>query len=244
MSTGGNTLNSEDNALFNAELDVFLRGELPQSHIFRLGLPGEILQKAGFPENQVIELSASRLAEKARDKMHPFDVMDIKNLVSALNEPIAVFSYGDTNKAQNVIIELKKHGNNFLAGIHFDQKHRETMVSDIRTIFPKNNQKWLNWINQGKLLYANIEKLRTVVVQQRTSSTEINRPGPARNGPEETAQQRTSSAEVSYLHLEPIINLIQNNAAVKHLFPVPGYHLQMTGNEKKNTNGHRKLSRI
>lgn len=31
-------------------------------------------------------------------------------------------------------------------------------VSDIRTLYPKENVEWLNWINQGKLIY--IEKLK------------------------------------------------------------------------------------
>ncbi len=54
------------------------------------------------------------LAEKARDEKHPFALADVKNLVNAINQPIAVFSYGDKNKAQNVIAEIERNGKKFV----------------------------------------------------------------------------------------------------------------------------------
>jgi hypothetical protein len=50
-----------------------------------------------------------------------------------LQEPVAVFSYGDKGKAQNVIVELSKNGKNLLAGTHFGQG--ETNINYVRTLF-------------------------------------------------------------------------------------------------------------
>jgi hypothetical protein len=186
----------EINENFNKELDQFLQGKLEEGHIFKLGLPGDILQKTGFPE-QDIELTAKRLKEKSTQEEHPFDPADLKNLVRAINEPVAVFSFGDKNKAQNIIIDMQQNGNNYLVGIHFNQEHRGTVVSDVRSLFPKETDFWQNWINQGKLLYANTEKLQAVV-----------------------AQHQTNSGEVSRHILEPINNILQNNVGVKDCFPI------------------------
>jgi hypothetical protein len=45
--------------------------------------------------------------------------------------------------------------------------------------------------------------------------------------PEEIAQQQMNTAEVSYLHLEPILNLLHNNESVKHFYPSEDYLFQL-----------------
>jgi hypothetical protein len=187
---------AEVNEQFNEELERFLEGKLEKGHIFKLGEPGGILQRTGFPAGQEIELSATRLEEKSKAKHHPFNPADLKNLVQSINEPVAVFAYGDRINAQNVIIEIRQNGKNYLVGIHFDQQRQGTFVSSIRGLFPKETVNWLNWINQGLLLYADIGKLQAVV-----------------------AQQRTNPADVSNHNLEPIERLIRENAGVKDYFP-------------------------
>ena len=184
------------NSKFNAELNQFLQGKLPKGHIFKLGKAGGILRKTGFPIGQEIELTAKRLKEKSEDVDHPFNPADIKNLVQAINEPVAIFSYGDKEKAQNIITKIQQKGNNYLVAVHFNQDYRGIEVSDVRNVFPKDTLKWLNWINQGKLLYANTKQLQAVVTQQ-----------------------QTNPAEVSNHTLEPIINLLEKNKGVKHYFP-------------------------
>ena len=38
---------------------------------------------------------------------HPYEISEVRNMVLALNVPLAIFSYGDKEKSQNVIIELE-----------------------------------------------------------------------------------------------------------------------------------------
>ena len=210
------------NEQFNGELERFLEGKIEKGHIFKLGTPGEILLRAGFPAGQEIELSATRLEEKSKAERHPFNPGDLKNLAKAVNEPVAVFAYGDRTKAQNIIIEIQQNGKNFLVGIHFDQEYRGAEISDIRTLFPKDNHEWLNWINQGKMLYADIEKLQAIIAQQRMTSAEVGRSSLEQQAPGEAAQQRMTSAEVGGLNMEPIQKLLQEHADVKHYFPRQG----------------------
>lgn len=60
-------------------------------------------------------------------------------------------------------------------------------VSDIRGIFPKDNAEWLNWINQGKFLYMNKEKIQELI-----------------------DKQRKNLADVEYLDLDSIANVIES----------------------------------
>lgn len=163
----------KDISLFDKELQDYIDGKLNKSHIFSLGLPGEILQKCGFPANQRIELSASHLEFKSKLPRHIFDLSEIKGLEQALKNPVAVFEYGDRKKSQNVVVNIEKDGKNFLAGIHFNQATRGYEVSDIRTLYPKDNVEWLNWINQGKLIYGDKEKLQALIAQQRMNVAEV-----------------------------------------------------------------------
>ena len=159
---------------FDKELLDYKNGSLPENHIFNLGLPCEILQKCGFSKDNRIEMSASRLLFKSKLTRHPFDLADIVGIDRALQNPVAVFEYGDRTKSQNVIVNIQKDGKNFLAGIHFNQQKHGFEVSDIRTLYPKDNVEWLNWINQGKMIYGDKEKLQALTAQQRMNYAEVN----------------------------------------------------------------------
>ena len=176
----------EANERFNQELQQQIDGTLPVGHIYQLGMPGEILRASGFPLVP-IELSATRLAEKAAQENHIFDISEVKDLVRELNNPLAVFRYG--NNAKNVIVGIEHNGKQFLVGVHFNQSHRGMEVSDIRGIFPKDNAEWLNWITQGKANYLDKEKIQTLI-----------------------DKQRINLAEVEYLDLDSVANIIETFA--------------------------------
>ena len=158
------------NARFNEELQQQIDGTLPKGHVYNLGMPSGVLRSTGFP-NVPIELSASHLADKAKAPHHPFSLSKMKGLVNALQEPMAVFAYGDKGKAQNVIVEIQHDGKNFVVGIHFNQKRGSAEVSSIRGLYPKDNHEWLHWIEQGKALYLDKEKIQAIILQQQMISS-------------------------------------------------------------------------
>ena len=160
------------NTRFNEQLEQQANGTLPKGHIYQLGLPGEILRSTGIPALP-IELSSTRLAEKAAQRNHEFDITDVKELPKAMQNPIAVFSYGNKNKAQNIIVEIERNGKSFVVGLHLNQSRRGLDINDIRGIFPKNNAEWLNWITHGKMLYADKAKIQDLIDKQRTNLAEV-----------------------------------------------------------------------
>ena len=161
------------NDRFNEELELQVKGELEEGHVYKLGMPSEILLSTGVP-NLPIELSAKQLSKKAADRGHRFDVKDIANLPQAIQTPIAVFEYGNKDKSQNLIVEIERDGKKFVVGIHFNQNRRGIVVNDIRGLFNKDSHEWLNWISQGKLLYADKEKIQALIDKQRTNLAEVN----------------------------------------------------------------------
>ena len=176
------------NERFNAELDKQADGTLSSSHIYQLGHPSNPLLSTGIPDLP-IQLSASRLKAKSSEYGHDFDLREIKDLVKSMQSPVAIFSYGNKDKAQNIIVEIQKEGKNFVVGLSLNPvvggRHLE--INSIRNVFPKDNAEWLNWISQGKLLYANKEKLQDLI-----------------------DQQRTILADVEYLDLESAANIVRN----------------------------------
>lgn len=189
---------------FDLELEKFNSGNLPDSHIFNLGKPGEILQNCGFPAVHRIELAAARLRMKANQGNHPFEILDIQGLAGALQKPVAVFEYGDKNKSQNVIVNIEKDGKNFLVGVFFNQIRDGFEVSSIRGLFNRDNMDWMHWIQQGKMIYGNKEKIQVLAEQQRTNLADVH-----------SKEARTSSD--SY-YLDSVDNILQSFGDVKDIY--------------------------
>ncbi len=176
------------NTRFNNELQQQIDGNLPSNHIYQMGNPGKILLSTGVPDLP-IQMNAKRLQDKATLFDHNFELYEVKDLVKALQNPLAVFSYGDKTKAQNIIVPLQKDGKNFIIGLSLNPTvgGKALEINSIRNVFPKDNSEWLNWISQGKALYLDKEKIQTLI-----------------------AQQRTNLADVEYLDLDSAAKVVEN----------------------------------
>lgn len=179
---------AEVNERFNEELQKQIDGTLPAGHVYQLGVPGEILLSTGIP-NLPIQMNAKRLQAKATSYGHDFDLSEVKDLVNVLQHPLALFSYGDKTKAQNIIVSLQKDGNNFIVGLSLNPSvgGHKLEINSIRNVFPKKNAEWLNWISQGKALYIDKEKVQNLI-----------------------DQQRTILADVDYLDLDSVANILKD----------------------------------
>lgn len=156
---------SDINSQFDAELQQQIEGTLPQGHVYQLGMPSEILKSTGVPDLP-IALQSSILNIKANDRWHPFDLNEIKGLVNAIQKPWAIFSYGDAKKAQNLIVGISKGDKQFLVGISLNPTVKGKMlnINSVRNVFPKDNDEWLNWIQEGKLLRVDEkEKIQAII---------------------------------------------------------------------------------
>ena len=191
---------------FDKQLQDLKNGNLPDSHVFNLGKPSEILQNCGFPPNDRIELAASRLRLKAGQGNHLFDIMDITGLDKALHTPVAVFEYGDMAKSQNIIVNLKKDDKNFLVGVFFNQYRDGFEVTSIRGLFNRDNIDWLSWIQQGKMIYGNKDEIQVLAAQQRTNLADVN-----------SKEARTSSD--SY-YLDSVDNILHKFGDIKDIYTI------------------------
>ena len=176
------------NDKFNAELQQQIDGTLPQGHIYQLGMPSKVLLATGIA-NAPIQLNSQRLLEKSSNFGHNYGLYEIKDLVKAISTPIAIFTYGDKSKAQNIVVEIHHEDKNFIVGLSIQPTvgGQGLNINSIRNVFPKDNAEWLNWIAQGKALFLNKEKIQTLI-----------------------NQQRTNLADVEYLDLDSVANIVQN----------------------------------
>ncbi|MDR1883457.1 MAG: hypothetical protein LBR26_11855 [Prevotella sp.] len=71
------------------------------------------------------------------------------------------------------------------------------LINSIRGIFPKDTHEWVNWINQGKGLYFNKEKVLNFLDQQRINPADV-----AFGLPDNQAQQENSKLSAA--------NIVQN----------------------------------
>lgn len=149
----------ELNDRFNNELNRQIAGDLPQGHVYDMGMPSEYLLSTGIARLP-IRLSAKILNVKSNLERHAYNLETLRNLVYAIQKPWAIFSYGDRSKAQNMIIGIEDNGRQFLVGISINPtiKGRVLEINSIRNVFPKNNHEWVNWINEGKLLRVDGKK--------------------------------------------------------------------------------------
>ena len=143
------------NQKFNDELNKQIKGELHESHIYDLGYPSEALQSSGIP-NWPIELRSARLEKKSNQENHVFDFSLLKDLPKLVQNPIMVFNSKTDNNSKVILVEITDKNNNFVIVLKAQNKFvsgRNILeINEIRSIYPKDNSKIIEWINSGNLL--------------------------------------------------------------------------------------------
>ena len=76
-------------------------------------------------------------------------------------------------------------------------------MSDIRGLFPKDNMNWLRWLDQGKMIYGNKEKIQVLATQQRTNLAEVSN------------QDARTSSDTYYL--DSVDSILSKFGSVNHI---------------------------
>ena len=166
------------NERFNERLETQINGTLPSGYVYKMGRPGMILRSTGIADLP-IELRAQRLIDKATKFGHDFQLSEVKDLPMALQNPVAVFAYGDASKAQNIVLQLRSNNKNFIVGLSINPTvgGKKLEINSIRNVFPKDNVEWVKWITDGKLLYVDKEKIQPILSQLQTIPADVARIG-------------------------------------------------------------------
>ena len=161
---------------FDEALKQYEERRLPQGFRFELGMPSAYLKSAGFP-NLPICMRATPLARKAGDERHPFEASDLKGLVEAIQQPIAIFEYSKPNM-RNLIVDVKRGDKHFLVGVTLDYKAGDIEINSVSGLFPKESHEWIKWIQDGKAIRIDQkEKVQTIIDSLRTNPAESERIG-------------------------------------------------------------------
>ena len=166
----------EINNRFNEELEKYQNNELPKGHRFELGMPSAELQSVGFPMLP-ISMRSSLLAKKAGAERHPFAPTDLRDLVNAIQKPIAIFKYSKDDM-RNLIVDVSRGGKHFLVGVTLNYKADNIEINSVSGLFPKENHEWIKWIQDGKVLRIDQkEKVQDLINSLRTNPAESERIG-------------------------------------------------------------------
>ncbi len=166
----------EVNQKFNDELDAYENKSLPQGHRFDLGMPSPELVSAGFPRLP-ISMRSSVIGVKSNMARHMFTPSDLKDLVKAMQKPIAVFNYTKDNM-RNVIVDLERGGKHFLVGVTLGYKGNGIEINSVSGLFPKDSHEWIKWIQDDKAIRIDQkEKVLNLIDSLRTNPAESARIG-------------------------------------------------------------------
>ncbi len=104
---------------------------------------------------------------------------EVKDLVSAIQKPLAVFRSA-THIGSNVILtELKHDGKNFVVAIETNRQAGKINVNSIRSIHPRTTSNVIEWINEDLMDYADKEGLTAWVLDKIKSRHYLNSSDPA-----------------------------------------------------------------
>lgn len=156
---------------FNRNLQKLINGTLPKGFIFQLGKPSAILQASGIP-NLPIELLANKLKGKSEQKEHPFDLDNVTNLSSAIQNPLAVFNSTTVKGRKVIFTELQQGNKNFVVALELNFKKGKVEVNDVRSVYPRNNSKIIKSLSNNEAVYIQKQKMLEWVSRQQSNSAE------------------------------------------------------------------------
>ena len=136
------------NEKFNKDLNT-----LSDKSVLNLGSPSVPLLASGI-ENKPLRLYGSKLLAKINK--HGYKPEYVRDLPLAVHNPIAIFT-GSHPDSFAILTELNIDGNNVLVTLGVG-KGGDVDFNIISSVYGKKGNNVLNWINGGKLLYADKEK--------------------------------------------------------------------------------------
>ncbi len=161
------------NDQFNTELQRQINGTLKKGHTYQLGFPSSELKSAGIPDLP-IELRASRLSDKSMQENHPFDLSEVKDLLKAIQKPLAVFRSATHIGSYVVLTELEHRGKNYVVAIEVNRNAGKIEVNSVRSVhYRSSNAHIPNWIEEGLLEYADKTKMSEWISKQRYNSADV-----------------------------------------------------------------------
>lgn len=134
---------------FDTQIIQWWRGELKASHILELGQPSPILQQFGIPKEQTIQITQNNLT-KAIEK-HEINHVQLIGLGGAIQNPLAVFASKRGDDHLVLLTEVVHDHGNIIAALELNRKRDQILVSDIRSLHPKDTERVLFWIEDGLL---------------------------------------------------------------------------------------------
>lgn len=138
-----------------------MNGQLPEEHVYQLGLPGTVWLQAGIP-NVPVRMEAVKLqalldaVESSRERRQ------LLGLTESLSHPVAVFRHEERDSHQSLLIAFYHHDSPMMLNLQIERKDGLQPQVEIDHIYPLrkgDEHVWLSMVQQtGRSIY--LDKVR------------------------------------------------------------------------------------
>lgn len=149
VGTGSGAFEQARIASIDSQIEQWSKGEMKSGNVIELGHPSETLKSHGVPDAPIHLKQA--VLRKANEK-HNIAPEELKGLLSAIQNPLAVFASKKGAGHLSILTELPHSDGNVVAMLNLTSNRSGIDVSDITSLHPKNGDKIGNWIEDGLLL--------------------------------------------------------------------------------------------
>ena len=149
------------NERFNEQLDG-LTAENADRVTLSLGRPSAVLRSAGV-EDRPMKLYGNKVMKKMRK--HGFTLDELRDLPSAVADPIAVFDNYQKDGNRSILTELSTKDGNFLVAVT-PGVDGDIDFNIVSSVFGKRNSHVVDWLNNGLATYVNKEKALELLSHQ------------------------------------------------------------------------------
>lgn len=220
ISKNGQIVQYDIQKSYSEQIDDALNGELNQNQFIYVGKPSSIMLENGFANYDIV--MSNNVLKKLQEK-HGLSISTIKELNTAINNPIYILESNTVENAKVIVTDLIDSENRpIIVAIHLDVNTKIGIVNILASAYGRNS--FANFLNRArseeKILYENKEKAQVYLQGATIAQSDITRASNNSISNSETNVNRTATESLK--NNENTANIVENsNKEVKFSLKKP-----------------------
>lgn len=175
ISKNGQIVQYDIQKSYSEQIDDALNGELNQNQFIYVGKPSSIMLENGFANYDIV--MSNNVLKKLQEK-HGLPISTIKELNTAINNPIYILESNTVKDAKVIVTDLIDSENRpIIVAIHLDVNTKIGIVNILASAYGRNS--FANFLNRArseeKILYENKEKAQVYLQGATIAQSDITR---------------------------------------------------------------------
>lgn len=175
ISKNGQIVQYDIQKSYSEQIDDALNGELNQNQFIYVGKPSSIMLENGFANYDIV--MSNNVLKKLQEK-HGLSISTIKELNTAINNPIYILESNTVENAKVIVTDLMDtESRPIIVAIHLDVNTKIGIVNILASAYGRNS--FANFLNRArseeKILYENKEKAQAYLQGATIAQSDITR---------------------------------------------------------------------